>query len=610
MAARAQSDSTRLLPTAEVNAARMNHFSVGQIQIKTDSFAKQLFDNQRLTHFLTFETPLSIRAYGTGNAGISARGLSANHTAVVWNGINLQNPLNGGFDANLLDMSAVGQVRVALGGGSALSGSGAVGAAVFIDDDFSIKSGWHGSLGFWGGSFGFQNPAIGVSLGREKWGTSFHFAQQSALNDFTFRNIAEIGQPLQRAQNAAFDMINIKNTWILNFDSKNTIRINGWWSQNNRQLQPTMTSRNERARLGDTTLRLMAEWSYLSKKAASKTRFAYLLNHNFFESDVIKNSQNAAQTLVAESELTYVFSEKQTFRMGFNATIDSTDNSNYAQNRRRDRAALYLNHTYKNRYFKLSSNLRQEWISERGFVPTTFSLGLEKPIFQRWILRGSISRDFNVPSFNDLYWAGLGVPTLLPENGWTKELGISFSHKNTAASAHKAFELTADATVFDIKMNQNIVWRPQADGVWRPSNLNLLLSRGAEFLVRFTWISGNLSQKISLNYQFADARDGAGGVALFTPQHAASGSWRIMYKKLYGVWHQSWSSRRFSSVDRETWTNPFGLTQGTFGFKPTIGGVGLDVQLQVFNLFNTDYQVIPFFANPRRHFRAGLSLRI
>ncbi len=622
----AQTDTTKQLPSAEVTAQRLNIFSIGQTRLQSDSLTLNLYKNQHLSDYLQAETPLSIRTYGTGLASVAVRGMAANHTAVLWNGINIQNPLNGLNDMALLDVGSTQRIDVKLGGHSALFGSGAIGGVVYLDNEKPKTQGFHGQIGYGLGSYGFQNEQAELGFYKKKIGGSLRIAHQAAKNNFLFRNTAEIGQPLQHATHAAYDLLNITAHVFAELTAKDFLKVNFWQSQNQRDITPTMTARNDNAVYSDSARRGVAEWTHYFQKSYFKVRGAFVFDKNHYNSDIVLNSQNNIGSYIGEAEWNYNFSSKHTLRTGFNTTFDQSDNSNYNDNHQRSRLALFVNDAITTKFITLTANIRQEYLNK--LQPTTFSFGFEKKLwatgnrqqatvnneqlttptssfiihYSSLILRGSLSRNFNVPTFNDLYWSGLGNPYLETEQGWSKEVGISYkSH-----SAHRSFQ--AHLTAFDIEMSNRIVWQPQTDGRWRPTNINRFVSRGIETWMRFQGSFQAFSYKINAQYQYVRATDGNGGVQLFVPAHNVGVSAWLMYRHGYLAWSQMASSRRFGTSDKTTWTNPFTLADATLGLTPSVKRIKIDIRLQMTNVFNTDYQVIRFYPNPKRMVRLALSV--
>lgn len=623
----AQKDSARLLPTAEIIATRFNTFSLGQTQMASDSQTLSFYRGQSVADYLQSESLLSIKSNGTGIATMSMRGLATNHTAVLWNGVNIQNPLNGVNDLAILDAQSVQQIDVKMGGCSALFGSGAIGGIVQLTDNPHQEKGIHGQLGYGMGSTDWQHWHMQLYFNHHKIGTSVKVASQSADNNFSFRNIAEIGQPIQKAIHAGFNYFNINTSFYYDISPNDKLKIHVWRSQNYREITPTMTAVNSNAIYRDTANRIVGEWTHFLKKSFLKVRTAYVYDKNFYESNIVKNSQNGIHSSISEAEWNYNFSDKHQIRTGVNATFDQSDNNNYKETHQRTRLALFINDVLKTRFVDLTGSLRQEWINNQT-TPTTFSTGFEKNLWKKHtqlptqtaqspptkpqsflILRGGVSRNFNIPTFNDLYWANLGNPNLVNEQGLSKEVGLSFKRKNNKKL------MQAHLTFFDIDIRNRITWLPQSDGQWRPTNLQKVQSHGFETWANYSTQETHFQYRISANYQFANAKDGNGGVQLYTPQHKGSISLWGQFKSFYASWQQTASSRRYATTDKTTWTKPFTLADVSMGYTlsskksyQTVGKLKIDTRLSVFNILNADYQVVPYFPNPRRQFRleAGL----
>jgi vitamin B12 transporter len=601
LSASAQTDTARALPTIEITAQSINRFAVGQFQINSDSQTLRVFQGQKMADWLQAETPLSIRAYGTGNANVAARGMAASHTAVVWNGINLQNALNGGVDLNLLEAGSSDRVGVKLGGGSALYGSGAIGGSIFLDNNVSQTEGFNGEFGLGFGRFGYQNQRVKLGFGSKKISGSMSVSHQKAVNDFTFINTAEIGKPLDTAQNAAFERLNLTQNLIFNFTTKDILKVNLWQSLNSREITPTMTEANNHAVFKDTAYRAVVEWAHFFTKSYLKLKTAYLDDNNRYDSDLIKNSQNRVKTVVVEGEYNHAFSEKHSVRFGANFTEDKSATNNFEGNKTRTRFALFANDVLDLNVLKLSLNMRQEMVDSKA-IPFTFSTGFEMPILKKkaLTLRGSFSKNYNLPALNDLYWNLLGKADLLPESGWSQELGLTFTQEKERLS------IKTGLTFFNIDLDNRILWQPQNDGVWRPNNLTKMTSQGVELMSHFRYKNKDLTITLTPQYQLSKATDEAGNQIIYTPLHSGSVSLKAQYKSVYAYFNQTASSRRY--MVGGTWTNPFTMGNVTFGATPSVFKLKTDVKLHIFNVWNTDYEIIRFYPNSKRQVRLEVSV--
>jgi outer membrane cobalamin receptor len=78
---------------------------------------------------------------------------------------------------------------------------------------------------------------------------------------------------------------------------------------------------------------------------------------------------------------------------------------------------------------------------------------------------------------------------------------------------------------------------------------------------------------------------------------------KVNYKSVYVYFNQTASSRRYMIGDNSSWTNPFTMGNFTVGGGPSVFGAKMDVRLHVFNIWDTDYQVIRFYPNAKRYIR-------
>ena len=629
----AQSDSIKTLPQYEITSQRINHFAVGQNRIDFDTLTLKIFQHQNLADFLQNNTPLSIKAYGTGLATVSSRGTGSSHTAIVWNGFNIQNPLNGLADLPLFETGAFERMGVKFGGNSALYGSGAIGGAIYLDNDIAKNRGFHANLGFNTGTFGLFGENLSISTATEKVAAAFRLSHQVSDNGFLFKNVAEIGKPIQRIVNAAFEKLNLSGSLFFNFHKNGILKINAWESRNNRQIAPTMTAQNDKARLQDATSRLAAEYGYFKNQASTKLRVAFFNEDNLYNSNIIDSSRNRAKTTIAELEHNRDFKAKNALRIGLNFTQNTALTRNFSETQTRNRLAAFAAYQFEMLKTKFSINTRQELVDDKlipftyafGFTKLLESLKLSKSYAQseiinpkskivtklsksydeseiinpksKIVLRGSLSRNYNLPALNDLYWAQLGNPTLKAEKGFSSEIGMDYLVKQ-----HK-ISLTAFAT----KTKDWIQWSPQADGLWHPLNINTVFSRGVEAFFKTYFTKNKVKYELNAHYQLARSTDLNKKQLIYTPIHSGGATVRILYKNAVFQYNQTASSRRYATTDNSSWTNPFTLGNFSTGIDVKLGKFKTNIQLKVLNVFNTDYQVIPFYANARRQFLIELN---
>ena len=90
-------------PKCSVRAVDPGRFATGSRRYEADSATLSQYRDGTVAELLQDRTPLYIKSYGPGQlASISIRGTSAQHTAVLWNGLNIMLPTLGQNDFALL----------------------------------------------------------------------------------------------------------------------------------------------------------------------------------------------------------------------------------------------------------------------------------------------------------------------------------------------------------------------------------------------------------------------------------------------------------------------------------------------------------------------------
>jgi vitamin B12 transporter len=615
-------DTTKILPSAEITAVRLSRYAVGQQQLTIDSADLKSSPFQNLGDLLQNLTPLSIKAYGVGLSTATSRGTGSRHTALVWNGLNIQNGLIGLSDLSALEVGAVDKMYVKFGGSSALFGSGAIGGAIFLDNAIENTNGLHGNIGANAGSFGLLGQNIKLKIGNEQAAGQFRISHQKALNDFEFRDDAAIGKPIKYIQNAAFDKLNLTNSLFFNLGKNRFLKINNWLSNIYREIPPTKLEGNFNDRQKEQSFRSVAEFStplsINTTKGLFKARTGFFNEKLNYESDKVKNSENNIRTFIGEAETVFNFTENKSLRLGTNFTQNKTFANNLGENNHiRNRLALFASQVFELKKTKFSTNIRQE-VVDNQLVPFVFSLGFERPISvpttseviarheaiklqTQKLLRGSFSRNYNIPALNDLYWNILGNPNLLAERGISGELGIDFLKKMDNSTSTLGF------TVFALKTNNWIQWSPKEGSNWRPSNLKKVFSRGVELVFKNKFTINKVILKTHFNYQLSRASELGDSLKLqliYAPIHAGSMGISANYKHFYLNYYQNASSKRRVSGD---FTQPFTLANATIGHSFLIKNYQLNTALQIGNIWNADYEVIRFYAQPRRSFEGQIN---
>jgi iron complex outermembrane receptor protein len=116
------------------------------------------------------------------------------------------------------------------------------------------------------------------------------------------------------------------------------------------------------------------------------------------------------------------------------------------------------------------------------FSPLLWDAGASWSASRQLTVRSSVSRNYRVPTINDLVWRPGGNPDLVPEEGLSAEAGVALDRP--AADGR----LQASVTGYVRRVDNWILWLPPTKDVrdyWSPVNIAEVRSQGLE--TRLAW---------------------------------------------------------------------------------------------------------------------------
>ncbi len=604
----AQSDTTLYLPTTTIREQRF--VQTGYTAWRADSLPVQT--PLSLAERLLWENTLTVRANAPGTlATLSARGAGPNRTPVFWNGLQLQSPMHGVVDAALLPLWPGDLLEVRYGGQSAAQSSGAMGGTVLVETGHIQAMGWSGQIGSAAGSFGAREVRAGLGYANQRWTTQARAIWQRADNDFPFKNIAQIGQPqVQQVSNRAENW-NVQQFNRLIINEKNTLRTTFWQQKAFREIPPAMTEAPSETWQRDVASRAVATWEHRpNHRALWQTRAAWLDEAIYFR-QFADTDTSRSRTALFSTEYTDRWRGKLIWKIGTSALRQWAQADGYMDSTQwygQTRLAAFGMAERAWGSGRLSALLRQEWAVHQA-APFTWSLGGEQRLGKAGLLRGHVSRNFNLPTFNDRFWAALGQPDLRPERGYSADAGWTLQRKT----------FSTELTGFQIYIHDWILWQPGSNGLFRPGNLRKVWSRGLEAAAHGQGKVGLWRWKLSARVQWSKTTQLAvygGSVAdpgkqlPYTPQQAGSLALRVHCGAFSGGYLHQFTGGRFATTDNSQLLPRFqtGQLLLQYGWKLGKGRPALTLDLRVENVWNTPYQILAFRPMPGRNGRVGLGV--
>ncbi|GEO02529.1 TonB-dependent receptor [Adhaeribacter aerolatus] len=614
-AARAQTDSLsgKDLREVQVFGRPITRYAAGSRVTTLDSTFLQLQNSSTLAEALQFRTPIYLKSYGQSMLATAAfRGTSASQTAVLWHGFNINSPTLGQTDFSNIPVNGFNQATVQHGSAGAVYGTGAIGGAVLLTAAENQPNGLQLLAQQDFGSFGYNYSSLGGSYGNAKLKLQTTVYQQQSRNDFPFRNSTKFGHPTEKQENAALLGRGITQDATLKINPRNTLAFHGWYTFSDNESQPNMVAANTQARLQNENLRLMTAWQHQSKLGNTAVKAAFFNDFMHYQ-DVNNNSLTEVKTYQTQAEHDVMLKEKLSMKVGAEAQYFAADVSGYGRAVSEKRAAAFgwLRYNIFSR-LQLSTNIRQSFI--KGFNPPLApTVGINYYVIDKpagsLILKGNISRGYRVPTLNDRFWP-TGNTHLIPEASWSYEGGLK--HQLKAGQ----FQLSTEATLYHLDVDNWIQWVPNLTGQWQPQNLKKVTSRGLELSTEASYGRNSLKLTAGGTYAYTHTEQRrsyqASGEPLnrqliYVPKHTATGFGNIYYKSWLGSANLNFTGYRYTTAENDRWLPSFALLNLMVGKTFVLQRYQIQIIGKVNNATNQVYQTMEYYAMPQRHY--GLSLR-
>lgn len=587
-------------------------------QFQSQRGVLQLANNQLNTaaEVLTYESPWFNKNYGPSQiSSFSVRGASAAQSVVLWNGINIQSPMHGQSDLNLLLPFLSDGISLQSGSHTDIYGSGAIGGALKIEQKpaAAIQSGLWYEMGF--GSFGFWRQSLSLQQQYKGWLFRIKSGATAARNNFFFNNYALHGQPRQQLQHAQTKLQAFTIDLEKNIGQFGHLAYSGWFQNSQRQIPGNMISPQSRAEQKDKSHKHLVQYRFNKQLHHIEIKIAYINEALGFVQESAKiRSQHQTQLFQHEAEYALKHRKHQ-FHGGYQGIFTQANSIDYTPHQPSQlRYAIFggwLLKTGVKRPLSTRLALRQEWINQTT-APLTYSLDVEWTFWSRLSSGFRVSRIYRIPNLNDLFWRIGGNPNLKPEDGWSGEFSLLWNGK-----LNRLVRLKAYSAAWLHQINNWIVWLPDA-GTWKPQNLRQVNSIGTEW-----WLAASLV-KIPLHLK-------SGGAFVYVSnqipshQHDVSVGNQLIYQP---YWRHYWSAQyqiknfhinyrhqytgfTYTSADHQSWLPGFhtaGIELKWKGQKKQWKNLTLSLMAE--NLFNADYQVIEWNAQPGRHGRISIQYQI
>lgn len=607
----AQADSIRVLKQIEVTAERIDLTDIGKHTDHIDKSSLLFSQHDNLASVLSMQTPLFVRSYGAGTlATLGIRGGSASHTQILWNGIPLRNPMLGLQDIALIPGAFFDEAAIHYGGHGAAFGSGAVGGLISISNSPVSPVNRIGA-NVYAGSWGRRGGDIQLDYGFGKIRFSSRLLLQQAENNFRYRldrNLSERNQVHNQLKNRG---ILQEISYAINDKQTFTGRL---WVQNaDRQIPPTSTQTTSKAAQQDKVLRASVQWNRVGEKFHLQLKSAWLDEVNDYQDTLILlYTHNRFKTWLAEASTSFNPGDHVSFAGGIYTEIAQGESENYKSIQSRNQSAVFSSVRLNSKNWMWRLQARQE-LTEHTWSPLLMDVSTEWTGIKRLTFKTSLSRNYRMPTLNDLNWRPGGNPELLPEQGWTVEAGIHYKIVN------EKINFTTSLTAYKRNIDQWIMWMPPVKDVrayWSPINITKVNSRGMESRTSFSYSTKKwnvaLNTGIDLTWStfetaLPEFRIEKGEQLFYVPVENLMTGLTWHYQAWSGYYLHHWFSPSTGINDQIKAAN-VGSAGIAVDFK--MNRLNESIYLEADNIWNVPYRIIERRPMPGRSFTAGVKISI
>lgn len=623
---------TRLPQTAGLSASPVSVVGKAEL-VRTNGVS--------LADVLSSLPGIFIKNYGgiSGLKTIAQRGLGAEHTVVLLNGMRVSNIQNGVVDLGLIGIDELERLEVLHGGQSASFGAdavaGIVNAVTAVQDDDHVTA--TSSIG----SFGYQRYSIGIG-GKVTDALSARATYRAEHGDedypFLFRNGEQRFELVRH--NADFTSRSGTLRSHLQIDDDLHLSLFGRTFTSERGVGGPVVGPASmsvaRQKDDDHLLQLMVKSDHVPfgfhigmQLHSSYQRYQ---DRAFIVGASALDNFSTILDFRIEPGVLYTFSAATRVALGgefaysrgmgnvLASHLQRATSAFYiaAQQRMTDQSDLvegvWLYPSLRYDVIRTGTETLMSWSPQLGAVCAFREIGgVVSPT-----LRTNVSRNFRAPTFNELSYAGgggIGNPHLQPERATNVDVGLDV----VMALFGKHL---LQVSYFDIAMRDRIVWVSAGGFGVTPKNLRHVRTNGIELTYRWQVFNEQLS--VGINYTSLTARKTEGDSPsdhnprahlIYVPQEEAqyTAAYRLVlkddvFREVGAAFSVAYVGFRYTSEDNQNVLPSYAVAEMNLRVHLAIAGLAAVVRFDVNNLFNKEYHSVPGYPMPLRSYRAACSL--
>lgn len=543
-----------------------------------------------LSEVLRFQSPVYIKENGRGAVSSpSFRGTTAQQTAFVWNGININSTFLGQGDVNNIALSGYDQMEIKAGGGSVIYGSGAIGGSIHLNNELSFNQGFGGMLNSEIASFGTYTNFAKAAFSNDKFSFKVSGNYLISENDYKVPESREYINRNGKFYNTTYNV-------GISYKIANHQTIS-WQSQfyNAIQNYPIFEETGNKTKYGSQTVRSLVSWDVKNPTISNSLKAAYT-EENFQYFGVFnapKTSGGTGKNYIFKNDFNYFIHPKLNANIiaEFQVNTGEGYKSGISEISRNVGSAAGLLRYFPTKNLRFEAGIKKDFV-ENIKSPVLYSFSGKWNATKWYNININFSKNFRFPSFNDLYWEPGGNPDLKPETSVQGDMDHEF----------KAGNFTLTVSPYYIKIKDMIRWANTSLGYWGAFNTQNVESYGLESQLSFEKQLHEHHLKINVGFIFTKSTDlELNKQLMYVPLHKvfANADYRYKFLKMYaqamfnGLTYTTSDESRYYALDPYCVINA-GIS-ATILKKYILG-------IKINNITDTIYQTVDYYPLPKRNY--------
>ncbi len=219
-------------------------------------------------------------------------------------------------------------------------------------------------------------------------------------------------------------------------------------------------------------------------------------------------------------------------------------------------------------------------------------------------------RAYRVPTFNELYYAGFGNPSLQPEDAWLTDIGLEYAGMPLLLSRHGHLRLKAKCNAFYNLLTDKIISTPTSEdpNIWLPYNIGKVRTAGADALCGVVFTKDKWMVASDVRYSYISSVDMLTGAPVpFTAEHVVSVNADVDYAgwSLDALW-QMRAGRSDGYGDLPAWNTLDAALSKNFSLGKSHV---LGFKIMVKNIIDCRYEAVSGYPMPGRSFMGGIDYK-